>query len=538
MIRYISISLRLGLLTGSLILALAIIGTLSVIKMREINQSILEINSFYLPIQLKASELKGDFLSVTTATSDLLLSTQNKSLNSDQVNKTIDLLKLNLKELSELVRTEQGRKEVANIQSNINDYISLNNEVRLLVNEGQLQQAISLRESQLSDITSKIYSAIDIFILYQKEGTTAAFEQAESSFLEGISFIITILIVSIIVSVLATYFVFRSIVSPLGFAIKLAGTIAENNLTTHIVPDGNDEVTSLVRALDSMQSSLRKRLEKILNSTDLLASSSEELAAITTETSSNIERQGDEIDQAATAVNELTAAFSEVASNSSANAEHAVSAELQTTEGAVQVDKNIHAIQKLADNISETSSDIYSLAKEVSNIASVLDVIRSIAEQTNLLALNAAIEAARAGEAGRGFAVVADEVRALASRTQASTQEIEDIITKVKTGTERAVAAMQQNKNKAELTLESGKAAGASLLEIKALVTLLKDQNTSIAAATEQQSQVAIEVDRNLTRIRELSSRNEDGAIQSRKASEELANLAEQLNELVNEYKL
>jgi methyl-accepting chemotaxis protein len=191
------------------------------------------------------------------------------------------------------------------------------------------------------------------------------------------------------------------------------------------------------------------------------------------------------------------------------------------------------SIESLADDVTANATQVEDLAQKVYGISKVLDVIRSIAEQTNLLALNAAIEAARAGEAGRGFAVVADEVRALAHRTQQSTQEIEQMIGGIQQGTDQAVSSMQQSNGRARATLEIAKSAGTALEEIASAFTLINERNLVIASASEQQAAVAREVDRNLMNIRDLSMQTSAGANQTSSASQELSRLAVDLNTMV-----
>jgi methyl-accepting chemotaxis protein len=193
----------------------------------------------------------------------------------------------------------------------------------------------------------------------------------------------------------------------------------------------------------------------------------------------------------------------------------------------------VTSINHLAQDVTQTGDQVEILAQKVYGITKVLDVIRAVAEQTNLLALNAAIEAARAGEAGRGFAVVADEVRALAHRTQSSTQEIELLVGDIRQGTDQAVAAMQGSNSRARSTLELAQSAGVALDEIAAAITLITERNTVIASASEEQAQVAREVDRNLTNIRDLALQSSAGANQTNAASNDLSRLATDLNGMV-----
>ncbi|WP_415842648.1 methyl-accepting chemotaxis protein [Pseudomonas reidholzensis] len=287
-----------------------------------------------------------------------------------------------------------------------------------------------------------------------------------------------------------------------------------------------------------MQESLRDTLRKIAASSDQLASASEELHTVTEDTSRGLHQQSAEIDQAATAVNQMTAAVEEVANNAVSTADASKGADRTTRDGRDQVNQALTSIQHLVDDVSGTSAEMEQLATSANEISRVLDVIGSIAGQTNLLALNAAIEAARAGEAGRGFAVVADEVRALAHRTQQSTAEIEQMIAGIQNGTERAVSAMHSSRGRANSTLEVAQSAGQALEVIAEAITSINQRNLVIASASEEQAQVAREVDRNLVNIRDLAMQTSAGANQTSAAAQDLSRLAVDLNGMVAQFKV
>ncbi|WP_374941192.1 methyl-accepting chemotaxis protein [Pseudomonas sp. 102515] len=287
-----------------------------------------------------------------------------------------------------------------------------------------------------------------------------------------------------------------------------------------------------------MQDNLRGTLERLTLSSTTLASTSEELSTVTETGLRGIQRQNDELAQAATAVNQMTAAVEEVARNAAAASAAAQDSRASADLGQRRVEETLTTIHALHTAVASSSGEIDGLAAQVQRISGVLDVIRGIAEQTNLLALNAAIEAARAGEAGRGFAVVADEVRALAARTQQSTGEIEDMIGAIQGGAGKAVDAMATSNRQAGACLTVAAAAGEALAEIGRHIVQITERNLSISAATEEQAQVAREVDRNLTSIRDLSTQNAAGAGQTAAASSDLARLAGDLNGAVRQFRL
>ncbi|WP_425298875.1 methyl-accepting chemotaxis protein [Pseudomonas duriflava] len=287
-----------------------------------------------------------------------------------------------------------------------------------------------------------------------------------------------------------------------------------------------------------MQDNLKKTIQEIASASDQLASAAEELNAVTDEGSRSLTQQNGEIQQAATAVTEMTSAVEEISRNaaSTSEASHVTSKEAQT--GRLQVGKAVNAIDTMAQELNTSSETVQALSEQVRNIGQVVDVIRGIAEQTNLLALNAAIEAARAGEQGRGFAVVADEVRALAHRTQTSTGEIETMIGTVQNTTDQAVRTMGNSRSLAENTQQLAQAADQALERITVAVTGINERNLVIASAAEQQAQVAREVDRNLVNIQDLSTQTSAGANQTNAASQDLSRLAVSLNQTVARFRL
>ncbi|WP_438866585.1 methyl-accepting chemotaxis protein [Pseudomonas sp. L1(2025)] len=330
----------------------------------------------------------------------------------------------------------------------------------------------------------------------------------------------------------------RLISAPINAAVDSAQRIASGDLTQRIQPGSSDETGQLLKALGNMQGSLKDTIEQIANASNQVARSAEELNAVTEESGRGLGRQHDEIQQAATAVTQMSAAVEEVARNAISTSQASEAANALAISGRDQAQEAVTAINNVNCEISASSLMVEDLAGQVREIGKVMEVIRSIADQTNLLALNAAIEAARAGEQGRGFAVVADEVRALAARTQASTVEIESMIGTVRNAAEQAVRAMTNSQSTTVKTQRLAEATGQSLERIAHNVSEINDRNLVIASASEEQANVAREVDRNLVNIQDLSTQTAAGAHQTSASSQELARLAVSFNELVARFKL
>lgn len=391
---------------------------------------------------------------------------------------------------------------------------------------------------KLGDYAEAVAVSLGELALLNKNGAAQASINSDGAFSNAISWVIGISILTIVLTLVLAYTFTRSITLPLAQAIDVSKIIASGNLSQHIEIQGTDEPAQLLRSLQEMQSSLRGTILHITDASNQLASASEELHAVTEDSTRGLHQQNSEIEQAATAVNEMTSAVEEVAHNAVTTSQASQQADSTACSGREQVGQTVDSIAKLSNEIGETSTRVEELAHNVHDISQVLAVIGSIAEQTNLLALNAAIEAARAGEQGRGFAVVADEVRALAHRTQQSTQEIEQMITLIQTGTGLAVASMQSSRERVELTLEVARAAGNALDEIAVAISSINERNLVIASASEEQANVAREVDRNLTNIRDLSQQTATGADQTSSASQELSRLAIDLSGIVQRFKI
>jgi methyl-accepting chemotaxis protein len=394
----------------------------------------------------------------------------------------------------------------------------------------EMRELINTRIKEGTDqMGDQIRALITINQREAKENGLAAAEQYRFANAGVIGFAIF----ACLLTVLLAWMLTRSIIVPLNQALDAARTIAKGNLTAIISAQGGDEPARLLAALDDMQANLRRTVSQIAGSATQLASAAEELSAVTEESARGVAQQNDEIEQAATAVNQMTAAVEEVARNAVSTSQASADSARFAAEGRQRVVATVSAIQTMTQDVLHTSQLIEGLAAQGRDIGKVLDVIRAIAEQTNLLALNAAIEAARAGEAGRGFAVVADEVRALAHRTQQSTREIEQMVAGIQSGTGDAVHSMEQSSSRSQSTLTLARDADGALVQIAESVALINERNLVIASASEEQAQVAREVDRNLVNIRDLANQTATGAQQTSAASHELSRLAVDLNALV-----
>jgi len=314
--------------------------------------------------------------------------------------------------------------------------------------------------------------------------------------------------------------------------------MAEGDLTVEVKIDSHDEMQYIATDMNLMIEKTNALVSQVISAANQVVLSSDQSGASSEDTRDGVNQQNMELELVATAMNEMSATVHEVANNAASTAEATRNADKEANNGRSVVNQTIQSINTLSSEMQEASSVIKQLEADSESIGSVLDVIRGIAEQTNLLALNAAIEAARAGEQGRGFAVVADEVRTLASRTQDSTQEIQTMIEKLQQGSRNAVKVMDEGMEQTEKTVSHAAEAGATLQSITEAVNHITSMNEQIATAAEEQSSVAEEINRNVVNVRDIAENTVNNANQTAQSSAALKNVAAQLQSLVAEFKV
>ncbi|MFD2112923.1 methyl-accepting chemotaxis protein [Thiorhodococcus fuscus] len=336
------------------------------------------------------------------------------------------------------------------------------------------------------------------------------------------------------------YFTQRFVTRPLDeMTLGLKGIASgDGDLARRLSTKGDDEIGRACHAFNAMMDNFRDLIRRILDSTAQLSTAAEDLANVTERTNAGVSQQRGEVDQLASAMNEMSATAQEVAKNAQHGSKATHAAQDAAKAGKDVVSGTMNRIEQLANEVQNAAEVIRELGRDSEEIGKVLDVIRGVAEQTNLLALNAAIEAARAGEAGRGFAVVADEVRSLANRTQTSTQEIHAMIERLQQASRRAVSVMEDSQQRAVESRESSIEAESSLDAITMAVTTINDVNTQVASAAEEQSAVAEEMNRNVSSIMDAAEGNAQSARLTTEASEQLARLAADLQNLVGHFKV
>ncbi|MDH0747355.1 methyl-accepting chemotaxis protein [Pseudomonas sp. GD03842] len=522
---------------GLLMLAL---GIFALAQMSKINDATETITSNSMPSIKALDKLTEASIRLRVLSYRLML---NREADTQQ--KTLELLAMRNRQIEEarsiyvkLIASPEEQATYDQYIKLLNDYRQLEERMKSLSGASKLDELAKLLNNDLQTNSDQMNTVLAKLVDINTQQLNDAKRTASDQYSTAITMVVTLLIVATLLTLLFAWLLTQSITRPIASALHAAEEIAEGDLSRTIHADGTDEAGRLLAAMLKMQSRLRDTLQRISGSASQLASAAEELNAVTDESARGLSQQNNEIEQAATAVNQMTSAVEEVARNAVSTSEASKNATASASDGRDLVQETVSAIERMSSDVQGTATLIGNLADESRDIGKVLDVIRGLADQTNLLALNAAIEAARAGEAGRGFAVVADEVRALAHRTQQSTSEIERMIGSIQGGTEQAVNSMRNSTERAESTLNIAKGAGVALDTINSAVVEINERNLVIASAAEEQAQVAREVDRNLVNIRDLSTQSATGANQTSAASNELSRLAVDLNGMVARFRL
>ena len=534
-LRNLNIAPRAFLGFAFIALLVIVLGVFAVNRMTSIHQASIDMETTQLPSVGFLGNLTENVLRLRILSFRVLVNRDPAALQEAQtrIGVLVDKVRSAQSSYAALSATPEEAVLYKTFTATLDSYLQAQNQMLELSRQNKLDEMRTLINTRIKDGTDQMGEQLNKLVAMNNADAKTASAEAGEQYRSAITGIIAVAVIAALLTVLLAWLLTRSIVTPLNRALQAAQTIAGGNLTNVIEVDGKDEPARLLGALSTMQASLRKTIEQIAGSATQLGAAAEELSTVTQEASRGLQQQTNEIEQAATAVNEMTAAVEEVARNAVSTSEASNQSTQAAREGRDRVVETVGAIQTMTHDVQNTSVMIEGLAAQGRDIGKVLDVIRAIAEQTNLLALNAAIEAARAGEAGRGFAVVADEVRALAHRTAQSTQEIEKMVAGIQNGTGHAVASMQQSNQRTQSTLEMARAAGVALEQITQSIQLINERNLVIASASEEQAQVSREVDRNLVNIRDLATQSAAGANQTSAATHELSRLAVDLNAMV-----
>ena len=536
LIRSLRVSTRINAGFAVLVTLLMLVGGGSLMQMHQMHDSSQAVDGNWLPSIVAISHMDEATLQLRASTLRALV-TFDEAAKARLVTDEATLQKAR-DTYSKLISSDEEQKLFDRYVEHLRGYLEVRRAVIEHLAAGEREEAESIVTTRLNELGSALSTDLKALIEINEEGARQASTASNSAFQHANLLVWLILAGAVGLAVILALLLSRSIVRPLNQAVEVASQVSQGDLSRDIPVEGHDEATSLMSALRGMQQNLRQTISLIADSSTQLASASEQLHAVTEDSSRDLLRQNQEIEQAATACNQMSAAVDGVAHNAATTMDASRQADTATRHGREQVGETVRSINALATDVTGSAERVEKLARQMQDVGKVLDVIRSIAEQTNLLALNAAIEAARAGEQGRGFAVVADEVRLLAQRTQQSTQEIEQMVNQLQQEASATVATMQSSSRLAQTTVDLAQAADGSLGDIARTIASINEQNVQVASAAEQQAAVAREVDRSLVNIRDLSTQTSAGASQTRASSQDLSRLAVELKSAVASFRL
>ncbi|MFQ2195091.1 methyl-accepting chemotaxis protein [Aeromonas jandaei] len=436
--------------------------------------------------------------------------------------------------------TDEEKQVYDQLRSAGAKYFSVHEELMSAFAAGDLDKVRSLRKNEtraaLEEAGAKSYRLREINNEIAEQMTKGVADLYDSA--RTMSIVVSLITLGFVVVI--AWLLTGQIRNPVMALLEQTRRVSAGDLTSRIDMQqfNNDELGTLAKGFGEMQTNLRTLVSEVSGSVVQLSSAAEEISSVASQSANNMNAQQHELNQLATAMNEMQATVQEVSRNTSDAASAATSASETAELGAKTVNDSIQRIERVASAIESTAVVIRQLGDDSRNIGMVLEVIRGIAEQTNLLALNAAIEAARAGEQGRGFAVVADEVRTLAKRTQDSTSQINNIIAELQQRAEQAGSTMQQSQDLMNTTVATAREAGESISQISGSVSSISHMNIQIATATEEQGAVSEELNRNVVNISHASEEVASGATQMAQACNELNHLATQLQEMVRRFRV
>jgi methyl-accepting chemotaxis protein len=540
MFKNMTIKMRLISGFGILTALTLIISLVSIFSLYYIKNDVDSMVNDRWPESVAANNVVDGINVVARALRNAIIANNNDLMQKEleRVEKARSEVTEELEKLNKHAETEKQKEMLKKITDSRAAYIEVLKNIISLIKEGKKNEAGSALMSKLRPLQEEYFTNVEDYIVYQGKLVEEAGKEAFSGINKSITITIALFCIVALLAGSVTIWILRSITVPLNKAVEVANKVAEGDLSVNIETQSTNEIGKLSLAVKHMVDKLKDLIANIKSTSDNLASASQELSASAEQMSRGLTEQSGRSSQIATAANEMSQTIVDVAKNSSNIASSATETLKIADDGKEIVGKSVDEVKAIAETVSESAKLISSLGERSKQIGEIVNVIKDIADQTNLLALNAAIEAARAGEQGRGFAVVADEVRKLAERTAKATAEIGEMIGAIQVEMDQAVNSMEEGTKRVETGVQFSAQAGEALRKIVKSVGELQSMVQQIATATEEMSTASEQISTDIETIANVSKETTVSSEQVSEASSDLARLAGNLQGLVAKYKV
>src|SRR5580658_8679640 len=536
----LKVSKKLGLGFGIILILLIGLGTFSLYQLAKMDHSAIDLATNWLPSLRALGQMQYDVIDLRRKEMSFLLAANKKDITTEEGRSAAVYNRLtgHMKEYEKFIASDEERK----LYQEFGDCLAKHDSVRLQVNEliksGKHKQGVQLSQTQGRDTSEAVIKKLEEDVDVNHKGADAATQVAFAAYTSSRYWIIGAVTSALGLGLFLTIVITRSISNPVRQTVHVLESLSECDLRETLDINTKDELGIMAAALNRTIATFRSMIATIRQSAEQVASASEEISSGAGQTADSAQRQADQTHQAATAMQEMTATVQQISDHSQKAADTSRGAAEAAQRGGQVVEATLSSMRNIAAATTKTAALVSELGKSSQQIGKIVAVIDDIADQTNLLALNAAIEAARAGEQGRGFAVVADEVRKLAERTTKATKEIATMIESIQTETKHAVEAMEEGNREVQVGVEKTSNSGAALQEIIKMSEQVGDMISQIATAATEQSATTEQINANVTQISSANEQSSAAAAQTAKACTDLSGLAFDLQKVVSQFKL